>query len=42
MWRLILALALSAVVAGTTASIAWLLDPAVKKILSKMTELLHL
>ena len=32
MWRLVLALALSAVVAGTTASIAWLLDPAVKKI----------
>ena len=31
-WRLILALALSSVVAGTTASIAWLLDPAVKKI----------
>ena len=32
LWRLVLALALSVVVAGTTASIAWLLDPAVKKI----------
>ena len=32
LWRLLLALILSLVVAGTTASIAWLLDPAVKKI----------
>ena len=30
--RLILALVLSIVVAGSTAGIAWLLDPAVKKI----------
>ena len=29
LWRLLLALVLSFVVAGTTASIAWLLDPAI-------------
>ncbi len=32
MWRVFLAAILSLIVAGTTSSIAWLLDPAVKKI----------
>ena len=32
MWRVFLAALLSLVVAGTTSAIAWLLDPAVKKI----------
>ena len=32
MWRVFLAAMLSLVVAGTTSAIAWLLDPAVKKI----------
>ena len=32
MWRVFSALLFSAVVAGTTSAIAWLLDPAVKKI----------
>ena len=31
-WRIFLALMLSVIVAGTTSAIAWLLDPAVKKI----------
>ena len=31
-WRIISALLLSVIVAGTTSAIAWLLDPAVKKI----------
>tara|TARA_B100000579_G_scaffold365695_1_gene325190 strand:+ start:1146 stop:1316 length:171 start_codon:yes stop_codon:yes gene_type:complete len=31
LWRVILALILSAVVATTTSATAWLLDPAVKK-----------
>ena len=32
LWRVFLALTLSSIVAGTTSAIAWLLDPAVKKI----------
>ena len=32
LWRVLVALALSLVVAATTSAIAWLLDPAVKKI----------
>ena len=32
LWRVILALILSAIVASTTSATAWLLDPAVKKI----------
>ena len=32
MWRIMLALLFSAIVAGTTSAIAWLLDPAVKRI----------
>ena len=32
LWRVFAALFFSAIVAGTTSSIAWLLDPAVKKI----------
>ena len=31
-WRIMVALSLSVVVAGTTSTTAWLLDPAVKKI----------
>ena len=32
MWRIMLALLFSAIVAGTTSAIAWLLDPALKRI----------
>ena len=39
--RIILCLFLSITVAGTTSAIAWLLDPAVKKIFIDKTKLLH-
>ena len=40
--RIFLALVLSIIVAGSTSSIAWLLDPAVKKISSQLWKFYHL
>ena len=39
--RIFLALFLSVIVAGSTASIAWLLDPAVKKIFEEQNTLVN-
>ena len=38
LYKLIISLFLSLVVAGSTGAIAWLLDPAVKKFLSNKTQ----